>query len=131
MSTAGHADIFAPPAAAADGRIELIGLDRAELEAELARVGEPPFRARQLWHWIYHRGATDFAAMTTLAKSFRADLAERYVVCAARAPWSTGSRSTAPANGCCASPTGRRSRPSTSRRRIAARSASPPRSAAR
>jgi 23S rRNA (adenine2503-C2)-methyltransferase len=85
MSTAGHADIFAPPAAAADGRIELIGLDRAELEAELARVGEPPFRARQLWHWIYHRGATDFALMTTLAKSFRADLAERYVVSRPRA----------------------------------------------
>ena len=85
MSTAGHADIFAPPAAAADGRIELIGLDRAELAAELARVGEPPFRARQLWHWIYHRGATDFAAMTTLAKSFRADLAERYVVSRPRA----------------------------------------------
>ncbi|MFI5018220.1 MAG: 23S rRNA (adenine(2503)-C(2))-methyltransferase RlmN [Dongiales bacterium] len=85
MSTAGHADIFAPPAAAADGRIELIGLDRAELEAELARVGEPPFRARQLRHWIYHRGATDFAQMTTLAKSFRADLAERYVVSRPRA----------------------------------------------
>jgi 23S rRNA (adenine2503-C2)-methyltransferase len=85
MSTAGHADIFAPPAAAADGRIELIGLDRAELAAELARVGEPPFRARQLWHWIYHRGATDFARMTTLAKSFRADLAERYVVSRPRA----------------------------------------------
>jgi 23S rRNA (adenine2503-C2)-methyltransferase len=47
MSTAGHADIFAPPAAAADGRIELIGLDREELAAELARAGEPPFRARQ------------------------------------------------------------------------------------
>ena len=85
MSTAGHADIFAPPAAAADGRIELTGLDRAELEAELARVGEPAFRARQLWHWIYHRGATDFAGMTTLAKSFRADLAERYVVSRPRA----------------------------------------------
>ena len=85
MSTAGHADIFAPPAAAADGRIELIGLDRAELAAELARIGEPPFRARQLWHWIYHRGATDFAEMTTLAKSFRADLAERYVVSRPRA----------------------------------------------
>ena len=85
MSTAGHADIFAPPATAADGRIELIGLDRAELAAELARIGEPPFRARQLWHWIYHRGATDFALMTTLAKSFRADLAERYVVSRPRA----------------------------------------------
>jgi 23S rRNA (adenine2503-C2)-methyltransferase len=44
----------------------------------MAQLGAAPFRARQLWHWIYHRGATDFAAMTSLAKSFRADLAERY-----------------------------------------------------
>jgi len=80
MSTSGHAVQFAPPAAAADGRTNLIGLDRAELEAELARLGEPAFRARQLWHWIYHRGVTDFAAMTTLSKEFRARLAERYVV---------------------------------------------------
>src|SRR5262249_20109818 len=34
----------------------------------------------QLWHWIYHRGVTDFAAMTTLSKAFRERLAERYVV---------------------------------------------------
>ena len=80
MGTAAHADIFAPPGAAADGRIELIGLDRAELADELARIGAPAFRARQLWHWIYHRGATDFAAMTTLAKDFRARLAERYIL---------------------------------------------------
>ncbi|HEX4572015.1 MAG TPA: 23S rRNA (adenine(2503)-C(2))-methyltransferase RlmN [Dongiaceae bacterium] len=80
MSTAGHADVFAPPAAASDGRRGLIGLDRAELAAELAGIGAPAFRARQLWHWIYHRGATDFAAMTTLAKGFRADLAERYIL---------------------------------------------------
>jgi 23S rRNA (adenine2503-C2)-methyltransferase len=31
-----------------------------------------------LWHWIYHRGVTDFAAMTNLAKPFREFLAERY-----------------------------------------------------
>jgi adenine C2-methylase RlmN of 23S rRNA A2503 and tRNA A37 len=30
-----------------------------------------PFRARQLWPWIYHRGATDFALMTSLSKKFR------------------------------------------------------------
>jgi 23S rRNA (adenine2503-C2)-methyltransferase len=83
MSTQGHTDAFAPPTAAdraADGRRELLGLDRGELEAELATIGAPPFRARQLWHWIYHRGVTDFAAMTTLAKDFRAALAERYLV---------------------------------------------------
>ena len=58
----------------------LIGLSREELVAEMATLGAAPFRARQLWHWIYHRGARDFAAMTTLAKSFRAQLAERYTV---------------------------------------------------
>ncbi len=72
----------APPAAApaAAARVNLVGLDRTELEAEMARLGEPAFRARQLWHWIYHRGVGDFEAMTTLSKDFRRRLAERYVV---------------------------------------------------
>ncbi len=65
---------------AADGRHSLIGLSRAELEAELARWGVERFRARQLWHWIYHRGAQSFAAMTSLAKAFRAELAQRYTL---------------------------------------------------
>jgi len=56
----------------------LVGLSRDELVAELAALGAAPFRARQLWHWIYHRGVVDFALMTTLAKEFRAQLAERY-----------------------------------------------------
>jgi 23S rRNA (adenine2503-C2)-methyltransferase len=46
----------------------------------MAELGEKPFRAKQLWHWIYHRGATDFAAMTTLSKDFRQRLAETCVV---------------------------------------------------
>src|SRR5690242_8789158 len=61
-------------------RRNLVGLSRAELAAEMAAFGAEKFRARQLWHWIYHRGVTDFAAMTTLAKPFRAELAERYVL---------------------------------------------------
>lgn len=63
-------------------RRNLIGLSRAQLAAELAALGERPFRVRQLWHWLYHRGATDFAAMTTLAGPLRQRLAERY--CLAR-----------------------------------------------
>ncbi len=59
-------------------RRNLVGLSRAELAAEMAGFGAEPFRARQLWHWIYHRGATDFAAMTNLAKGFREQLAARY-----------------------------------------------------
>jgi 23S rRNA (adenine2503-C2)-methyltransferase len=65
-----------------DARPSLVGLGRDELDRLVAELDEPAFRARQLFHWIYHRGATDFAAMTSLAKSFRAKLAERY--CLAR-----------------------------------------------
>ncbi|MCH7889721.1 MAG: 23S rRNA (adenine(2503)-C(2))-methyltransferase RlmN, partial [Proteobacteria bacterium] len=67
---------FAP----AGGRANLVGLDRGELAAEMAALGEKPFRVSQLWHWIYHRGAVGFDEMTTLAKPFRAKLAERYVI---------------------------------------------------
>ncbi|HEX4186212.1 MAG TPA: 23S rRNA (adenine(2503)-C(2))-methyltransferase RlmN, partial [Stellaceae bacterium] len=55
----------------------LVGLGRDALVAEMAAFGAEPFRARQLWHWIYHRGATDFAAMTSLSKTFREELASR------------------------------------------------------
>ncbi len=69
-----------PPAIAADGRRDLVGLSREELAAEMAAIGEQPFRAGQLWHWIYHRGATGFAAMSSIARPLRARLAERYVI---------------------------------------------------
>src|SRR5437868_12782184 len=61
-------------------RRNLVGLSRSALAAEMAQFGAEPFRARQLWHWIYHRGATDFALMTSLAKEFRNRLAERFVI---------------------------------------------------
>jgi 23S rRNA (adenine2503-C2)-methyltransferase len=66
-----------------DDRIDLVGLSRDELTAVIGGLGLPPFRARQIWHWIYHRGATDFERMTTLAKPVRVALAER---CAIRRP---------------------------------------------
>jgi 23S rRNA (adenine2503-C2)-methyltransferase len=77
-----HAQAFAPPAqgANANEKRNLVGLTRAQLAEELAALGEKPFRAKQLWHWIYHRGVTDFAEMTTLSKDFRARLAETHMV---------------------------------------------------
>lgn len=60
----------------------LIGLSRAELAAAMGEIGVPEksrrMRASQLWHWIYHRGAADFGAMTNLAKEFRAELASHF-----------------------------------------------------
>ncbi len=59
-------------------RRNLVGLGREHLAAEMAAFGAEPFRARQLWHWIYHRGVTDFARMTSLSKGFRERLADCY-----------------------------------------------------
>ena len=57
-------------------RAGLIGLSRAELADFLAGLGEAPFRAKQLWHWIYNQGVSDFAAMTSLGKPLRQRLGE-------------------------------------------------------
>ena len=64
-----------------DPRRNLVGLGREALAAEMAGFGAEAFRARQLWHWIYHRGAVDFAQMTSLSKAFRDRLAEHYALC--------------------------------------------------
>ena len=67
-----------------DERESLIGLTRDELVDRLLGVGVPAERARmrakQLWHWIYHRGAADFGGMTTIAGGLRAALAERHTL---------------------------------------------------
>jgi 23S rRNA (adenine2503-C2)-methyltransferase len=69
-----------PPPALADGRRDLVGMDRAELAAEMAAIGEPAFRVKQLWHWIYHQGVVDFSRMSSIAKPLQAKLAERFVI---------------------------------------------------
>jgi len=69
------------PAAAgapADSRVNLMGMDRDDLAAALAPLDVKPFRAKQVFQWIYNRGITDFEDMTNLSKGLRADLAERF-----------------------------------------------------
>ena len=60
----------------------LVGLDRDDLAQALAEVGEPAasrrLRARQLFHWIYYRGARDLADMTSVPGALRQRLAARF-----------------------------------------------------
>ncbi|HEY6124110.1 MAG TPA: 23S rRNA (adenine(2503)-C(2))-methyltransferase RlmN [Steroidobacteraceae bacterium] len=58
-------------------KTNLLGLPKAELEAFVDSMGSKPFRARQLMNWMYKRGEGDIAAMTDLAKDFRAELVLR------------------------------------------------------
>lgn len=59
-------------------KIELVGLNLEELTAYLAEIGEPKFRAKQIYQWVYVHGATDFAQMTNLSKDLRTRLAEKF-----------------------------------------------------
>lgn len=72
-------EFAALPRRAPEGaRRNLLGLDRAALAAALIDAGVPEaqaaMRVEQIWQWIYHRGARDFAAMSNLAKDLRARL---------------------------------------------------------
>ena len=69
-----------PPAVLPDGRRELVGLSREELTRAIESVGEKPFRAKQVWHWIYHQGATEFSRMSSIARPTQEKLAGHFVI---------------------------------------------------
>jgi 23S rRNA (adenine2503-C2)-methyltransferase len=58
----------------------LYELNLEELTQFITGLGEPPFRARQIWQWLYQHYATDFDEMTNLSKSLRQKLAETAVI---------------------------------------------------
>jgi 23S rRNA (adenine2503-C2)-methyltransferase len=82
--TAAFAIETGPAAASTVERTSLVGLSRAALGEALAEAGVPPaqvrMRASQVWHWLYFRGATDFSAMTNIAKPLRDQLSERFTL---------------------------------------------------
>src|SRR3990170_422775 len=87
MPIAGAIDPVPVPRAAmprADGRVELVGLSKEQIRAALEQGGLEPrqakLRAKQIWHWIYNRGVSDFAAMSDIAKPQRGWFAERFVI---------------------------------------------------
>ncbi|MEN9682343.1 MAG: hypothetical protein RLZZ427_94, partial [Pseudomonadota bacterium] len=67
-----------------DGRVDLMGLPKARIAELFADAGldakAAKLRAKQVYHWLYHRGVTDFEAMTDIAKAMRPWLAERFVI---------------------------------------------------
>ncbi|WP_236694742.1 23S rRNA (adenine(2503)-C(2))-methyltransferase RlmN [Sphingomonas sp. Leaf343] len=87
MPIPGHIDPVPVPrnlAPRPDGRVDLIGLSKDQLRETLATAGmdarQAKLRAKQIWHWLYNRGATEFAQMTDIAKAQHPWLTERFVV---------------------------------------------------
>ena len=76
--------IEAPRYIANDPRPSLIGMTREGLAQALSKAGVPEkqrrMRAGQIWHWLYHRGATSFDGMTNIARDLRVRLDEEFVI---------------------------------------------------
>ncbi len=75
MSATAPSVTAAPPSP-----INLFGLDREELRARFAEMGEKPWRADQVMQWIYRRGKDSFDDMSNLSKELRVRLKDHFVI---------------------------------------------------
>ena len=77
-------DVVTIPRKLPEGPMNLVGLTRDQLRDALIAAGTPEKQAKmrtgQIWQWIYQWGVRDFGAMTNLAKTYRALLAEHFVI---------------------------------------------------
>lgn len=62
----------------------LLGLSKEEVQSAFASIGvkekQLRMRSNQLWHWLYHRGTTDFTDMTTMSLDLRQKLHENFTI---------------------------------------------------
>src|SRR6056297_1870712 len=77
-------DVLTIPRKLPEGRVNLVGLTRDGMRDALVEAGTPERQAKmrtgQIWQWIYQKGVREFEAMTNLARTYRAELAERFVI---------------------------------------------------
>ena len=77
-------DPIAMPATKATGLPNLVGMDRAAMNAALEVIVPDPkarkMRLSQLWQWVYGKGIANFADMNNLAKDFREALEANFIV---------------------------------------------------
>jgi len=68
----------------ADGKLDLVGLSKDQIRTAFEGAGLEPkqakLRSKQVWHWTYNRGVTDFAQMSDIAKPQRGWFAERFII---------------------------------------------------
>lgn len=61
-------------------KIDIRSLKLEELIDHVVNRGESAFRAKQIYEWLWSKGAVDFDDMTNLSKTFRDWLKERFVI---------------------------------------------------
>lgn len=60
---------------------DILNCSYDELKTMMRDLGEPSFRADQVWQWLWQKGARSFDAMTNVSKATRASLARRCAIC--------------------------------------------------
>ena len=65
-----------------DSRVNILGMSRAQIKAELEIIGVEPkklrMRTSQVFQWMYHHGVTEFSQMSNIAKPMQAKLAQHF-----------------------------------------------------
>ncbi len=56
-----------------------------ELQAVMEKIGEKPFKAKQIYQWLHEKCASDYEEMTNLSRGLRERLAEEYPLSGPRA----------------------------------------------
>ena len=61
-------------------KADIRSLTISDLEHELVKLGQPKFRGRQIYQWLWQKGANNFEEMTNLSVALRAQLTESYEI---------------------------------------------------
>lgn len=61
-------------------KIDIRSLSLDLLKAELVSIGEPSFRAKQIYEWLWVKAVTQFDQMSNLSKALREKLETRFVI---------------------------------------------------
>lgn len=60
--------------------MDLIGLSRAQVEAQMENLDMPKYRAQQVWTWMYHHGVRSFERMSNISKKEQQLLATHFEI---------------------------------------------------
>jgi 23S rRNA (adenine2503-C2)-methyltransferase len=61
-------------------KTDIRNLSLEQLTVSLAQLDEKPFRAKQIYEWLWKKSATDFEQMTNLSKALREKLQQNFVI---------------------------------------------------
>lgn len=63
-----------------ENKKNLYDLSLLEIEAQLVELGQPAYRARQVWEWLYKQHVDNFDGMLNLPRALRAELHDRFTL---------------------------------------------------